>query len=231
MFKFKAALGGCALLANGAVLAATGNVGVYSEYMFRGVEQSAGAAVQGGLDYSHSSGLYAGTWISNTHFAGVVPGSIVGSEVDAYAGLTHSFGSLSVDVGAILYYYADAEALNTVEYYVGGTLGPVSTKAYYTEDYFGTGEEGLYVAASYAHALGESLTLTPQVGISTGNGPQAFVVSVFDTVDPDEHYLDYSLSLSKVLEGGFTFSFAVSATDLEGDSEKFVVGLKKGFDL
>ncbi len=46
---------------------ATGNVGVFSDYIFRGISQTGGAAaVQGGLDYSHASGLYAGTWISTS---------------------------------------------------------------------------------------------------------------------------------------------------------------------
>src|SRR3546814_19154397 len=42
---------GAAAFSGSALAAATGNVGGFSEYMFRGVEQSNGAAVQGGLDY------------------------------------------------------------------------------------------------------------------------------------------------------------------------------------
>src|SRR3977135_1191 len=44
----------------------TANVGLFSEYIFRGIGQTAGrAAVQGGFAYAHSSGFYAGTWASN----------------------------------------------------------------------------------------------------------------------------------------------------------------------
>lgn len=44
----------------------TGNVGVVSQYVFRGLSQTNGKpAIQGGLDYSHVSGWYAGTWLSN----------------------------------------------------------------------------------------------------------------------------------------------------------------------
>ncbi len=36
------------------------------EYIFRGISQTAGKpAVQGGFDYTHSSGFYLGTWASN----------------------------------------------------------------------------------------------------------------------------------------------------------------------
>src|SRR3989338_2408299 len=44
----------------------TGNVGLFSQYIFRGLTQTdRDTALQGGFDYSHSSGLYAGTWGSN----------------------------------------------------------------------------------------------------------------------------------------------------------------------
>ena len=42
------------------------NIGAVSNYMWRGVTQAQdGPAVQGGLDYAHASGFYAGTWVSN----------------------------------------------------------------------------------------------------------------------------------------------------------------------
>jgi uncharacterized protein (TIGR02001 family) len=44
----------------------TGNVGVVNDYVFRGLTQTNGKpAIQGGFDYSHASGFYAGTWLSN----------------------------------------------------------------------------------------------------------------------------------------------------------------------
>ena len=44
----------------------TANVGVVSDYVFRGLTQTNGKpAIQGGVDYAHSSGVYVGTWLSN----------------------------------------------------------------------------------------------------------------------------------------------------------------------
>ena len=44
----------------------TSNVGIVSDYVFRGITQNMSApAIQGGFDYAHSSGLYAGVWGSN----------------------------------------------------------------------------------------------------------------------------------------------------------------------
>jgi uncharacterized protein (TIGR02001 family) len=42
------------------------NIGAVSNYVWRGVTQTGDqAAIQGGLDVSHESGFYAGTWVSN----------------------------------------------------------------------------------------------------------------------------------------------------------------------
>ena len=45
------------------------NVGFVTEYSFRGIAQSdEHPAIQGGFDYSHDSGFYAGIWGSNVDF-------------------------------------------------------------------------------------------------------------------------------------------------------------------
>jgi uncharacterized protein (TIGR02001 family) len=42
------------------------NVGFTTDYIWRGIAQSShNPAVQGGIDYAHASGLYAGVWGSN----------------------------------------------------------------------------------------------------------------------------------------------------------------------
>ena len=44
----------------------TANVTLASEYIYRGIGQTnRKPAIQGGFDYSHSSGLYAGVWGSS----------------------------------------------------------------------------------------------------------------------------------------------------------------------
>lgn len=96
----------------------TFNVGLYSEYMFRGVALSDGPALQGGIDYAHSSGFYAGTWWSNidknftghdatgaTNFSG---GNKL--ETDWYFGYAHTFeNGIGVNVLGNYYYYPDRE--------------------------------------------------------------------------------------------------------------------------
>src|ERR1051325_8201182 len=46
--------------------ALTGNFGLFSQYIFRGLTQTnKEPAIQGGFDYAHASGFYLGTWASN----------------------------------------------------------------------------------------------------------------------------------------------------------------------
>lgn len=226
-----------------AMAGATGNAGAVTEYMFRGVEQSTGAAVQGGLDYASDTGFYAGTWVSNTNFAPIsFTGTQVTYETDLYAGFAKKFGAVGVDAGLMYYYYRNDTALNTLEVYVGASFGPATIKAYYTPEYFGAvnarGDEeaGMYVTASAALPLSSTLTLTPQVGFSSGDGPKIFFGNNRTTGRPDGEYVDYSLTLTKSLDNGFAFSFAVVGTNLDTtlfpkDEEKVVLGLKKTFDL
>jgi uncharacterized protein (TIGR02001 family) len=99
----------------------TGNVGLFSQYVFRGLTQTNGdPAIQGGFDYSHSSGFYLGTWASNISWlkenasiaAGGVP-IIAGTygeggslEWDFYGGYKWGFApDWTLDLGTLYYYY------------------------------------------------------------------------------------------------------------------------------
>lgn len=81
------------------------NIGVVSNYFFRGISESDdGAAVQGGLDFNHDSGFYVGTWASNVDF-----GDSTSYELDLYLGFGAEFeNGLGYDVGYIYYAYPDA---------------------------------------------------------------------------------------------------------------------------
>jgi uncharacterized protein (TIGR02001 family) len=82
------------------------NIGVTSDYVFRGFTQTdGGAALQGGVDYSNGI-FYAGGWASNVDFADY--------EVDLYLGVKPVVGDFTFDLGLISYQYGD-EALNSTE--------------------------------------------------------------------------------------------------------------------
>lgn len=229
-----AALAGAAF-SGSAFAGATGNVGGVSEYMFRGISQGSGAAVQGGIDYAADSGFYVGLWGSNIGWG---PGDV---ETDVYAGFAGKSGNIGYDIGAIYYYYPEEDqagytdtfpSANTIEAYIGVTFGPIGLKAYYTPKYFGAEDgggddvDGTYLLASAAFPVSETLNLTASVGYSL-LGEEILT----DGSDTTDDYIDYSVGLAKTVEGGYTATFAIVGTDLKDDDPKFVIGLKKVFDL
>jgi uncharacterized protein (TIGR02001 family) len=125
----------------------TGNLGLFSSYRFRGIDQTFGKpALQGGIDYAHSSGLYVGNWNSNVSSgAGFPDGNL---EMDFYGGYKTTVGDVGLDVGAILYYYPGSEgkvlgtgaqsgAVNNKEVYVGASWQFLTLKySYAFDDYF-----------------------------------------------------------------------------------------------
>ena len=102
----------------------TFNLGVVTNYISRGVNYSAGPAVQGGIDWAHSSGLYLGTFFSSTNpqtlgAAGTVTnvdpaGNPLGRgnhvETDLYGGYAHAFGPVTLGAGGNFIFYPENES-------------------------------------------------------------------------------------------------------------------------
>ena len=96
------------------------NVGLYTDYIFRGYTQTQNEpAIQGGFDVEHSSGLYAGTWASNVDWT--TAGDYMDKnsvEIDVYAGwarLTYHFGILGFDIGVLQFFYPGNDTAGAVE--------------------------------------------------------------------------------------------------------------------
>ncbi len=95
----------------------TGNFGIFSQYIFRGLTQTdRRPALQGGFDFSHESGFYVGTWLSNiswlrenltTAAAKTGTYSAGGSlEMDIYGGYKWSLpNDFVLDLGTLYYWY------------------------------------------------------------------------------------------------------------------------------
>ena len=75
----------------------TGNAGILSDYIFRGIFQDSGVG-NGGLDIEYM-GLYAGTWIADVG---------EGTEYDLYGGYVYEFESgFYLGAGYTSYQYSD----------------------------------------------------------------------------------------------------------------------------
>ncbi len=86
----------------------SGNLGLYSQYVFRGMTQTAHKpALQAGVELVHPTGLYAGLWGSNVAWLQDYQGYRTGSlELDIYGGWRGNVdNSLSYDLGVIRYNY------------------------------------------------------------------------------------------------------------------------------
>lgn len=175
------------------------NLGVASEYVFRGVSQTNGnAAVSGGLDWSQDM-YYAGTWLSSVDDG---TGN-AGTEVDIYGGVNVG----NFDLGAIAYIFpADTEVRNSkvLELYAGTTYGPFTGYAFYGIDsYESTKDDYLYLNGEVSVPVQEGAELALGLGYWIGVGDD------YDNVDEQ---VDLALTL-KV--GGF---WAGVTTILENDS-------------
>jgi uncharacterized protein (TIGR02001 family) len=110
----------------------TGNVGLFSQYVFRGISQTnEKPAVQGGFDLAHKSGFYAGTWASNISWVSdgyfippnPSPGPSASVEWDFYGGYKGALPmDFAYDLGILYYYYPGS--------YPAGFTNPNTTELY-----------------------------------------------------------------------------------------------------
>ncbi len=247
--KSKYALALTALLAGSAALAQAKapepdytlsyNVGVTSDYRFRGIAQTSfKPALQAGVDFAHKSGFYLGVWGSNVSwvkdFALATNGSL---EIDLYGGYKGEISKdFTYDLGVIRYQYPGNTAAinaNTTELYGALTYSVVTAKYSRSMGNFianpkSSGSAYYEVAATFD--LGNGFTLTPRVGHQT-------IPNVANNIG---NYTDYALTLGKDFGNGLSTTVAAMGTDADkpfytDTKGKFlgknalVVGLKYSF--
>jgi uncharacterized protein (TIGR02001 family) len=235
--KSKIALAVMALTAGSAVMAQVSyNVGAVSEYRYRGIAQSALApALQGGVDYAHSSGFYVGAWGSQIRWiaeAGTAAGTETKGpfELDLYGGYKGEIAKdFTYDVGYLRYEYVgntykDISGTvnpNTDEAYGALTYGAYTAKVSYAfSDLFGYAKSSgsTYIDLSATYDLGSGWSLVPHVGRQEISG----------SANKDYSYTDYSVTVGKDLGRGITASAAVIGTD--GKTSLYTVNGRKVAD-
>ena len=196
----------------------SGNFAVTSDYRFRGVSQSnKDAAVQGGIDFEHKSGFYAGNWNSSVSEWTSPYGS--GIESDIYGGFKTELMGVGLDVGLIYYYYPGAQKedddffnpFNTREFYIGLSYGPVSFKASRTlsERYFGLGKNGDDTLTTNAKGtMYYDLSFSKEILANTTLDAKAGFLRLADKVSGAPTIKDYSIGVTYDLSGwGLGFSY------------------------
>lgn len=212
----------------------SGNLSLNSDYRFRGISQSWKLpAVQGGFDYAHRSGFYAGTWASNV--SGNSYNNGAGLELDLYTGFKFPLAhDLTLDLGALAYVYPGAmlnsapgvasdKKYNNLDLHAGLTADAFSAKlSIAATDYFGLnsdtagyayfsslpaagGSKGsAYLDLNYSFDLGSGLSLGTHLGHLS--------VKHYG----DLSYSDFKLSLSKEI-AGLNWTGALVGTNAKRD--------------
>ena len=214
----KSLIAAAALLACAATLAQTKapepdytlayNVGATTDYRYRGISQTRlKPTLQGGVDFSHKSGLYLGAWGSGIKWIkdGGGDGNI---ELDLYGGYKGSAGSVSYDLGVLTYQYPSNKlnpSANTTELYVAGTMGPATLKySHSVTNLFGfaNSKSSGYLDLSASFDLGNGWSVAPHVGRQRVANNSIF------------SYTDYSLTVNKDIDG-LILSAALVGTNAE----------------
>jgi uncharacterized protein (TIGR02001 family) len=220
----------------------TYNVGVVSDYLFRGISQTHGRpAIQGGIDYAHSSGLYLGAWASQITWVKDLYSS-GRTEIDVYGGYKNAFagGDWNYDVGYITYNYpgsgkayptnlvtgvAGAAKPNTQEAY--GALGYkwlTAKYSYATSSNFIGWQGGVnsnqktrgsdYLELNANYEMGDGWTLIGHYGQQKVKGSVTLAAALGSARSAS--YNDWKLGVSKDVGFG-TVTLAYSDTDAAGN--------------
>jgi uncharacterized protein (TIGR02001 family) len=208
----------------------TGNFGLYSQYIFRGLTQTdRQPAAQGGFDFNHESGVYVGTWASNISwlrdFGSYKAGGSL--EWDIYGGYKGTFGKsdFGYDVGLLYYWYPGdaapgANKADTTELYGALSWKWLSGKFSYSIDNktFGVGDSrGTYyfdLTANYP--ITDKLTGVLHYGIQKYKGSTNGVSN-----DSVASYEDWKLGLNYSLPKDFTVGVFYSDTSMNSTQEAF----------
>ena len=214
------------------------NVGVISEYRYRGLGQTRGKpALQGGVDYDSGSGFYLGAWGSTIKWIKDqstpdqdVKGPV---ELDIYGGYKFEAAGLGWDVGYLRYEYlgnkleraggtGGAEGTsyknaNTDEIYGAVTAGAFTAKySYAMSNLFGNynfntnqGTKGsYYLDLSYTFDLGNGMTFVPHVGRQKIKHLEGFAVA-------NPSYTDFAFTLNKDFGRGLSASLSAITTNAD----------------
>ena len=174
----------------------TGNINVVSKYVLRGITsgpgtENNGAALQGGFDYSHSSGFYAGYWGSSLGYTydgtlETANNSVLGTgfESDLYAGYKGKAGPVSFGAGAIYYAYTGVEESDGAEIALTAGIGNASLGVNYLLQDLWWGNQGdTYITLGYAQPLPADFSVAATLMYYMYTKDGKYIAETVDSVD------------------------------------------------
>lgn len=211
--------------------AASGNLTVISDYVFRGITQSdEKPALQSSISIGEATGAYGSLWASNVDFN---DGGKADFEIDASGGYKWAIDAMTLDIGAI--YYAYPGPNKELDYdYAEAKLGlslPVGAASfgfnfYISPDYFAGSGVSLYSNAAISMPIQDTgFSTNASIGYQTIEDENAFGV-------PD--YADWNIGFSYTWKN-FTLGLNYYDTNLnktdcpDGCEARFVAGITHNF--
>ena len=183
------------------------NLSGVSEYRYRAIGQTnTRPALQGGIDYAHRRGYYAGIWASNVSWLSDAGGGSVSNslEIDVTGGFRRQMGDFGYDAGLLHYYYpgtypAGFTKPHTTELFLAGSWKMFTLKySHAVTDIFGFPDSkgAGYLDASATMEVGDGYALRGHAGYQLI--PESLASG---RAKSDCSYTDWSLGVSKELYG------------------------------
>jgi len=191
----------------------TGNVGLYSQYVFRGISQTnEKPALQGGFDLGHKSGFYVGTWASNISWLSDANPDVSASlEWDFYGGYKWTLPQDFVADFGVLYYW-----------YPGSYPSGYSPKPNTTELYAALNWKMLQ--AKYSYAVSDTF------GFPNSDGSYYVEGNLnWDVVEKVNDYIGKVTLIGHVGYQSYKSNGAYSYTDWKAGVSTDVMGVTVGF--
>jgi len=216
-------------------LSMSGNIGVFSKYVLRGIHsgggESAGPALQGGFDTEHSSGMYAGYWGSSLGYADEA--GEAGYENDFYFGYSGETSGFSYSAGLIYYKYLQISDSDAPELSLGAGYGPVSLGVLYLLDDVAWGNTGdTYITLDYETDLPKDFSASVSLGYYMYEDSGEFIES--SELDSGFRHLNVTLShpIGKTgADMSITGIYGGVDRDDNDQGVTAVLGVSYGFDI
>lgn len=204
----------------------TTNIGVFSQYIFRGISYTQEKpAVQGGIDFAHSSGAYLGIWGTNVDDAALPNAS---GEIDVYGGFAKTVDDWTFDVGFLQFIFpggeynsssagtsltgGQTETLNTLELNAAVTWKFIQLKySYAVTDYFGLSKKAFGSDSDGSNYLEANVNyeFMPTWIVNLHVGHQK--VKNYEDYD----FTDWRVGVTKNFDGGWQASLAYIDTNAD----------------
>ncbi len=203
-----------ASMMSGTAMAAglTGNIGVMSDYFYRGIDQGVSATANGGVDFDLGNGVAIGTWIADVGD---------GLEIDLYGAYSGEVNQFAYSVGFTTYRYTGEfdETYNEINLNVG--TGPINLE---------------YSVGSYDSSPSQDYTFLALT--FTQGGAYATYGTFGDDFDGSYFELGYDMEVNSMDLSVAIISADDDLSQVDNDGDGFtdaevsmVMSLGKSFDL